>query len=253
METLIFVGLLAAGFGALSWQRSRLRRALGPGTIELGEDADVAMHLARHEAASRDRSASPLHILYALVQDAGIATTIRDAGGDLGAIEDRLYRALDKDTGGDEHDRTLEATQVVAWAVFMARRGQRAATCADLWGGLVQTAAPTAALVKAGGVDPADILFALVHGPIDEPAPDHGELAVVLMNDDITTQELVVAVLREIFDLDDDDAERRMRAAHEQGHQLIGRYPAPTARAKVRDAHRMARDRGTPLWFRLEA
>lgn len=252
METLLFCAMLATGFGAMWWQRARVRRALGPGTVELADDAEVAVHLAQHEARSRGRSPAPLHLLYALVQNGDIAEVITGAGGDVAAIEDRLYRALDEDTAGDDRERALASMQIVAWAVFVARRGERMATCFDLWGGLVQLAPQVAALVETGGVGAADVLFAMVHGA-GTAAPDHArDVAVVLVNDDITTQTLVVDILRDVFELDEPRAHELMRDAHEHGRRELGRFPAATARARVADAHRIARKHGSPLWLRLE-
>lgn len=250
----IFSALLAAAFGAVMGQRARARRQLGTGRVQLDDDAQVAMHLLQHEARSRGLPPSPLHLLYALVQDDEIAAVMRRIGGDVDAIEDRLFQALDEDAGapGDETARIDALTRAISWAVFVARRRERGAGCTELWGGLVQTAPATARLIEAGGLDPADVLFALVHGDVEEPALLGRDAAVVLVNDDITSQELVVEILGEVFELPQDTAGARMLEAHTRGRGIVGRYPLPNARARVAEAHRRARARGTPLWLRLE-
>ncbi|HUH03788.1 MAG TPA: ATP-dependent Clp protease adaptor ClpS [Kofleriaceae bacterium] len=250
----IFSALLAAAFGAMLGQRARAQRLLGPAQIELDEDAQVVMHLAQHEARSRGLSPSPLYLLYALVQDEGIAGVIRAIGGDVEAIEDRLFRALDEDVAapGEDSVRIHDTSRALAWAVFVASRHERGAGCTELWGGLVQTAPDTARLTAEGGADPAEVLFALVHGEVAEPNLMGRDVAVVLVNDDITTQELVVDILREVFGLEPELAAARMQEAHTRGSGIIGRYPLPAARARVVEGHRVARQRGSPLWLRLE-
>lgn len=251
---MIFSALLAAAFGAMLGQRARAQRRLGAGELELDEDAQVVMHLAQHEARSRGLSPSPLYLLYALVQDEKIADVIRGVGGDVDAIEDRLFRALDEDVAapGEDAARVHETSRALAWAVFVASRHERGAGCTELWGGLVQTSPATVRLVAEGGADPAEVLFALVHGEVTEPELMGRDAAVVLVNDDITTQELVVEILSEVFALEPELAAARMREAHTQGRGTIGRYPVPAARARVVQGHRLARGRGSPLWLRLE-
>ena len=51
-----WTNLLALSFGTLAWWQRRLRRALGSPRVELDEGAEIAVHLAQHEARSRNRS-----------------------------------------------------------------------------------------------------------------------------------------------------------------------------------------------------
>jgi ATP-dependent Clp protease adapter protein ClpS len=250
VEELIYAAALAGGFGLMWWQRIRLNRRLDPSRLELAEDGEIALHLARHEAESRDQPLAPLHILYALVQDEQVAATIGALGGDVDALEDRVLAALASPAPGPT-EHPPPATRLIAWAVYMANRADRRAGCADLWGGMVQTAPETAALVDASGVDASEVLFRFVHGEVD-PAPPSGRVAVVLVNDDISSQDLVIEILRDIFELDADAATARMLEAHNQGRGEIGRFGAREAAGLVDRAHRRARSRGAPLYLRLQ-
>jgi ATP-dependent Clp protease adapter protein ClpS len=251
----LFSLLLAAAFGAMVAQRAHTRRLLGPGNpVRLDDEAQVAMHLAQHEARSRGLVPGPVHLLYALIQDEDIAAAIRRVGGDLEAIESRLFEALDEDAAapGDEQARVGATTNIVAWAMLISRRHDRPASSADLWAGLVQSALTTARLTDAGGADPAEVLFDLVHGAAPEVPLLGRDAAVVLVNDDITSQELVVQILLDVFALEASAASARMLEAHERGSGIIGRYPVPVARGHIASGQRLARLRGSPLWLRLE-
>src|SRR5262245_26333321 len=100
--------IVAAGFGALALRRARPRNAP---QLEspFDADADVAMHVAGHEARSRGQLLSTTHVLYGLVQDAGIAEAIRRTGGDVDALEDRILAALEREVSHDDADATRRA------------------------------------------------------------------------------------------------------------------------------------------------
>lgn len=251
MDPILYL-LVATGFGVMFWQRWRLRGAPAD-RPDLAEDADVALHLALHEARSRGHTPAPIHILSAVLQDDELAATVRRTGGDVDAIEDRIFAELEQTEAPASDEGPAGARRVVGWSMAMAARADRSVTCADLWAGLVQMAPETARLVESGGVSAADVLFTLVHGVVaaEEPAPESGEVEVILMNDDITPQELVVEVLRSAFDLSDEDSAARMMRAHTEGHGTVGRYPAAVARAGVETAQRSARSRGSPLRLRM--
>jgi ATP-dependent Clp protease adaptor protein ClpS len=75
---------------------------------------------------------------------------------------------------------------------------------------------------------------------------------VLLHNDDVTTMDFVVFVLRSIFELPWDRAEDVMLTAHVQGIALVGVYPLEEAKYKVGQAHGLARAEGYPLTLTIE-
>ncbi|MGN6106023.1 MAG: ATP-dependent Clp protease adaptor ClpS [Kofleriaceae bacterium] len=222
-----------------------------PDRLPLAADAEVALHVAMHDARSRSQELSTLHLLYGLIQDDAIAAAIRSTGGDVDALEDQILGALDqrRETTPDELD---ELQQALGIAVQIAREQDRPITCVDLWSRL--TGGEPAALLDATGISRGAVLFELVHGSEPELAAMLGtaDAHAVLRNDDYTPQEFVCHVLREVFGLPDAAATGVMMATHTQGRAVIGRFTAPEARARIAEARTRARAAGFPLWIGIE-
>jgi len=214
--------------------------------------ADLHPPRALHEARSRAHAwLSSLHVLYGLLQDEGVVSAIRRSGGDPDALEDRVLAALDAHAAGAEAAR--EAGWILAYAVASAEHTGRATSCTDLWAALSRSSSEGAALVDAVGVNRAAVLFLLFHG--EEPEISDGiagDVHVVLRNDHYTTSEFVCDVLERVFGLASAEATTRMRAAHEHGRAVIGRYAVREAREKILEARRLAKARGFPLWVGVE-
>lgn len=100
----------------------------------------------------------------------------------------------------------------------------------------------------------------------DEPAFDDGALAttkarvkrprrynVVLHNDDYTTQELVVEILRVFFHHDDTSARQIMLTVHHKGKGVAGTFTRDVAESKVAQVTDFARSHGAPLKLTVEA
>jgi ATP-dependent Clp protease adaptor protein ClpS len=112
---------------------------------------------------------------------------------------------------------------------------------------------PLAALLDAPPVSAPALLFQLVHGaPPPSALTGETHVNVIVRNDDYTTQELVVAILRDVFDLPAERAEAVMRDAHHRGRAIVGRFPSELANAKVEAARRRAREHASPLWLGVE-
>jgi len=84
---------------------------------------------------------------------------------------------------------------------------------------------------------------------IDEEAetrePD--EYRVILLNDDYTTMEFVVAVIMSVFHKDLFEATRVMLDVHRKGRGVVGAYTYDIAATKINKVHAMARENGFPL------
>ena len=75
---------------------------------------------------------------------------------------------------------------------------------------------------------------------------------VLLINDDYTTMEFVVEVLRFVFGKSPAEAMRIMLNVHRQGVGVCGTYPREVAETKVDTVHSLARENGFPLRCEME-
>lgn len=79
----------------------------------------------------------------------------------------------------------------------------------------------------------------------DTKEPD--EYRVILLNDDYTTMEFVVAVIMSVFHRELLDATRIMLDVHRKGKGVVGTYTYDIAATKINRVHEMARENGFPL------
>ena len=70
---------------------------------------------------------------------------------------------------------------------------------------------------------------------------------VIIHNDDFTTMDFVVKVLRDIFFMNEQDAETLRRQVHNTGQAVVGIYSYDIAQTKSQKAIKMARENGFPL------
>ena len=73
------------------------------------------------------------------------------------------------------------------------------------------------------------------------------EYRVILLNDNYTTMEFVVAVLIEIFHKNEFDANRIMLDVHKKGKGIVGIYAWDIAATKAEQVHLVARAHEYPL------
>lgn len=70
---------------------------------------------------------------------------------------------------------------------------------------------------------------------------------VVIHNDDFTTMNFVVLVLKTVFYKSEAESEQLMLFVHQKGSAVVGIYSYDMARTKVQKATDMARREGFPL------
>ena len=70
---------------------------------------------------------------------------------------------------------------------------------------------------------------------------------VIIHNDDFATMDFVVKVLRDIFFMNEQDAETLMMQVHNTGQAVVGIYSYDIAQTKSQKAIKMARENGFPL------
>jgi ATP-dependent Clp protease adaptor protein ClpS len=88
---------------------------------------------------------------------------------------------------------------------------------------------------------------------IDRPKAQTPRLyKVVFHNDDYTTMEFVILVLRTFFHKSDTEATFIMLTVHKKGSGVAGTYTRDIAETKVAEVTRYARDHGMPLMVTAE-
>lgn len=75
---------------------------------------------------------------------------------------------------------------------------------------------------------------------------------VILHNDDYTTMDFVIMILRTIFDKNEGEATRIMLNVHHRGKGIAGIYTREIGETKIAIVHSMARDNQFPLKCSLE-
>ena len=75
---------------------------------------------------------------------------------------------------------------------------------------------------------------------------------VILLNDDFTPREFVVAVLKRVFRMSEAEAHGVMLTAHQLGACVVAVYTKEVAQEKSRQASDFGRDNGYPLAFTTE-
>ena len=75
---------------------------------------------------------------------------------------------------------------------------------------------------------------------------------VIFHNDDYTTMEYVVSVLRRFFHRTETEALHIMLTVHKKGKAVAGTYPRDIAETKVAEVMRDAREHGHPLLLTAE-
>jgi ATP-dependent Clp protease adaptor protein ClpS len=76
---------------------------------------------------------------------------------------------------------------------------------------------------------------------------------VLIYNDDFTTMEFVVMVLKHVFLKSEEEAEALMLQVHHSDKAVVGIYSYDIAVSKANKATRMAREQGYPLRLTVEA
>ncbi|MGE0789692.1 MAG: ATP-dependent Clp protease adaptor ClpS [Sandaracinaceae bacterium] len=76
--------------------------------------------------------------------------------------------------------------------------------------------------------------------------------AVLMHNDDYTTREFVVDVLRAVFHHSDSEARRIMLHVHYNGMGVAGIYTREVAETKIRTVEHLAREHEYPLRLSME-
>ena len=88
-------------------------------------------------------------------------------------------------------------------------------------------------------------------GVLDKVKPP-SDYKVILLNDDYTTKDFVVDVLKQVFHKSEPEAVKIMESVHKKGSGVAGIYSYDIANSKARITMEMARKEGFPLQCRTE-
>ena len=86
------------------------------------------------------------------------------------------------------------------------------------------------------------------HTDIREPQ----RYKVYIHNDDFTTMDFVVMVLKRVFFLNEETSFHLMLQVHHSDNAVVGVYTYDVAMSKVRKATELAREKGFPLRLTVE-
>jgi ATP-dependent Clp protease adaptor protein ClpS len=75
---------------------------------------------------------------------------------------------------------------------------------------------------------------------------------VIFINDEITTMEFIVEILKNIFEYEEEQATSMTMCIHQEGAGVIAVYPHEIAEQKGIETTIMARNNGFPLQVKLE-
>lgn len=104
--------------------------------------------------------------------------------------------------------------------------------------------------VSGGGKEETESDVAVQDGPPDTTGPR--KYKVILLNDDYTTMDFVVEVLKRFFNKAGEEAVVIMLQVHEEGRGVCGVYSLEIAETKVAQVHEFARTGGYPLKCTME-
>jgi ATP-dependent Clp protease adaptor protein ClpS len=82
--------------------------------------------------------------------------------------------------------------------------------------------------------------------------PEPPMFRVIFVNDEITTMEFIIEVLKNIFHYDEDRAQVLTIKIHEEGSGVVAVYPFEIAEQKGIETTVLARNNGFPLQVKLE-
>lgn len=82
---------------------------------------------------------------------------------------------------------------------------------------------------------------------LSEELQEPMQYRVLLLNDDFTTKDFVIAVLMAVFHKKQEDAYIIMEDVHKKGRGVVGSYTYDIAATRCLQVHEVARQNGFPL------
>jgi ATP-dependent Clp protease adaptor protein ClpS len=228
-------------------------------SITFSDGLEKTLRRATSIARAQNRaSAEPEDLLLALTEDDETAAAFIAAGTDLGLLRRDIATLFEDELDEPSPDLAEAAFHTPAiHALFedpidvVRASGRDVVTSGDILGVLISNTVGFA--LEEQGVTRHDLLSYISHGvaetdAIAAPVAPAGEAsAVFILNDHFTPMEFVVQVLRDMFGLTEDDAERITRETHHSGRGACGVFPRAVAIDLVRRVEGAAREQQHPL------
>ena len=197
-------------------------------------------------------------VLQVIVLDPDGASILRNSGAALEPLAlDLAHVAARSPSSASELAVALRAAQIVTRSL-----GRELLSLATLLSTLLGRPSRAVTVLARHGATALDVRRFLAHGIVNARhratlpaarvvgqtislAPDR--MTVVIFNDDYTSRECVVGILRDVFDLAPDDSERLADTIHARGRAAVGEYPARTALRLIQKATKRAHRASYPL------
>jgi ATP-dependent Clp protease ATP-binding subunit ClpA len=236
-----------------------------------GSPAPLSEHLIRSlrralsiAAEQHHGAATPEHLLLALTDDPDAAPVMQACDVDLDELRLTVSSALSKqataaDGAAPGPDAGFQAILQRAVVHRQSTGKNREINGAHVLAVILVSvpAEPAADFLRDQGMTRFEALSYISHGlrkgeaiPARDgggPATGAAMLEVLLLNDDYTPMEFVVAVLERVFEQDRETATRTMLRIHSHGLATCGTYSPDIARAKAAQVLEFARAQGHPL------
>jgi ATP-dependent Clp protease adaptor protein ClpS len=228
-------------------------------SITFSDGLEKTLRCATSIARAQNRaSAEQEDLLLALTEDDETAAAFIAAGTDLDLLRRDIATLFEDELGEPSPDLAEAAFHTPAIhdlfedTIDVVRAaGRDVVTSADILGVLISETVGFA--LEEQGVTRHDLLSYISHGVakaeiIAAPVAPAGEtLALFILNDQFTPMVFVVDILREVFGLTEDDAQRVMRDTHHSGRGACGVFPRAVAIDLVRRVESAARKQQHPL------
>jgi ATP-dependent Clp protease adaptor protein ClpS len=228
-------------------------------SVTFSDGLEKTLRRATAIARAQNRaSAEPEDLLLALTEDDETEAAFIAAGTDLGLLRCEIATLFEDELGEPSPDLANAAFHTPAIhdlfedTIDVVRAsGRDVVTSGDILGMLISETVGFA--LEEQGVTRHDLLSYISHGVakaeiIAAPVAPAGEtLAVFVLNDHFTPMVFVVEILRDMFGLTGDDAERVMRDTHHSGRGACGVFPRAAAIDLVRRVESAAREQQHPL------
>jgi ATP-dependent Clp protease adaptor protein ClpS len=228
-------------------------------SVTFSDGLEKTLRRATSIARAQNRaSAEPEDLLLALTEDEETAPAFIAAGADLDLLRREIATLFEDERGGPSPDLTDAAFHTPAiHDLFedtidaVRASGRDVVTSADILGMLISETVGFA--LEEQGVTRHDLLSFISHGVakaeiLAAPVAPAGEtLTVFILNDHFTPTAFVVAMLRDVFGLTEDDAQPVVHDTHHSGRGACGVFPRAAAIDLVRRVESAAREQQHPL------
>jgi len=88
--------------------------------------------------------------------------------------------------------------------------------------------------------------------PVKQELKPPSKYQVIILNDDFTTMDFVIDVLKNFFNMSEEQATQVMLAVHKKGQAICGTYSKDIAETKAGQVNQYSREHGHPLLCKVK-